>query len=47
LGAVVIAKSCIDVIEREGVYHIEGILDAGAEPGAKVLQLIRILETMN
>jgi sugar O-acyltransferase (sialic acid O-acetyltransferase NeuD family) len=30
-------KSCIDVIEREGIYHIEGILDAVAEPGSKVL----------
>lgn len=30
-------KSCIDVIEREGIYHIEGILDSSAEPGTKLL----------
>ena len=30
-------KACIDVIEREGKYKIEGILDENLKPGDKVL----------
>ena len=30
-------KSCIDVIEQQGVYHIAGIIDKSSELGKKVL----------